>query len=300
MIRKTTTYNQKSASMSTIPNWSSSTIIKSTTTVVLPNSTPTIQSTTIDNSLSSSTIMLSTSTIQSTTTDNSLSSSTIMLSTSTIQSTTTDFLQGSSSTINLSTSTLPHWSSSTIIISTTVGLPKSSSTIQISTYDSEQSSSTIILSTSMIPVTEYAIIISGGIKGSLFRSEGEDNLLGENGERHIELYLRSVEVIYSNGSFWCALPEMTENRYLHSQDGVTACGGVNKNDYSGSVSKTCVSLENQKWTEFSNLRRKRYGHSSLAAEGQIMLLGGMSSPDTSELVSRNNSIEGHNLQHQLW
>ena len=104
---------------------------------------------------------------------------------------------------------------------------------------------------------------------------------------------RSVEVLYSNGTSYCSLPDLPEDRYHHSQAGLTACGGSGTED-------NCVTLTSGQWTQSHTLLHNRAYHSSWAlGDGRVVLIGGSNSPATTEIMSpgSSSSIEGFSLKH---
>ena len=69
--------------------------------------------------------------------------------------------------------------------------------------------------------------------------------------------LRSVEVLHSDGSPWCSLPDLPRSRSHHSQTGLEACGGTTSDfasydddDYnpdSDSTDVTCIHFNGGSW-----------------------------------------------------
>ena len=95
------------------------------------------------------------------------------------------------------------------------------------------------------------IIITGGINGS-----------GA---------LTSVELLKADGSpSSCSLPPLPEGRRVHSQTGLTACGGYDSDD----IKRSCVTLSAGFWTRSHNLVNPRGFHTSWESHQGIMLLGG--------------------------
>ena len=74
-----------------------------------------------------------------------------------------------------------------------------------------------------------AIIVSGGKNADAPSEFGKPGLF-------------SVEVLHSDGSPWCSLPRLTEDRIHHSQTGLEACGGSSESSATSSSSTTCVTL----------------------------------------------------------
>ena len=95
------------------------------------------------------------------------------------------------------------------------------------------------------------IIITGGVNGS-----------GA---------LTSVELLKADGSQTsCSLPQLPEGRRVHSQTGLTACGGYDSDD----IKRSCVTLSGGFWTRSHNLVSPRGFHTSWESHQGIMLLGG--------------------------
>ena len=91
----------------------------------------------------------------------------------------------------------------------------------------------------------------------------------------------SVELLHSDGSPWCSLPDLPESRWDHTQTGLEACGG------GGSATRTtCVRLEAGSWTPSHQLVEQRF-HLSWASPAGTLLMGGILSPQTTELLDAN-------------
>ena len=77
----------------------------------------------------------------------------------------------------------------------------------------------------------------------------------------------SVELLHSDGSPWCSLPDLPESRWDHTQTGLEACGG------GGSATRTtCVRLEAGSWTPSHQLVEQRF-HLSWASPAGTLLMG---------------------------
>ena len=94
--------------------------------------------------------------------------------------------------------------------------------------------------------------------------------------------LSAVEVLHGDGSPWCSLPDLPEDRRSHTQTGLEACGG-----YGSSASSTCVRLEAGSWTPSHQMVEQRRYHSSWASPAGTLLMGGILSPQTTELLDAN-------------
>ena len=94
--------------------------------------------------------------------------------------------------------------------------------------------------------------------------------------------LSSVEVYHPGTNTSCTLPSLPEAISHHTQDGLTQCGGL-----------SCFTLKTDtaQWTKTHNLSQERSIHSSWRRKDQtILLIGGGSSPNTTELVSSSTGI----------
>ena len=121
------------------------------------------------------------------------------------------------------------------------------------------------------------ILVSGGFSGS---SVG-----------------RSVELLHTNGSRICSLPDLPYSRRYHSQTGVTACGGVNDASWS-----TCHTISsNGSWEVSHNLAQARGGHSAWASPLGTILIGAQqhsSGRTTTEILMENgDTVPGFNLDY---
>jgi len=107
----------------------------------------------------------------------------------------------------------------------------------------------------------------------------------------------SAELISTNGTSICQLPQMSQSKESHSQSGLTACGGMG----SGSNPKSCIKFESGSWSTLTdNLVNLRWGHSSwINPDGDILLIGGgVTSKRTSEIVYHNGtSIRSFDLKY---
>merc|ERR1719422_2567823 len=96
----------------------------------------------------------------------------------------------------------------------------------------------------------------------------------------------SVEVYHPGTKTSCSLPSLPEKIGGHSQDGLVQCGGVNSY-------KSCHTLntDTAQWTKTHNLSVRRWGHSSWRTlDGKILVIGGVASNITTELVSDSNGV----------
>ena len=105
-----------------------------------------------------------------------------------------------------------------------------------------------------------------------------------------------AEVLFPNGTSYCALPSPTQSHQCHTQSGLLACG-----DY-GNESKSCTKFEAGYWTSMTNnLLVDRSYHSSWSnQDGNILLIGGSISPTTTEIVYQNGtSIRSFDLEYSI-
>ena len=72
------------------------------------------------------------------------------------------------------------------------------------------------------------------------------------------------------------------------------CGGLFTN-----TSKSCLQFNAGNWTQFQVLQKERFHHSSWKRHtGEIVLMGGRGSLQTSEFVTSNGSIDGFALKYK--
>lgn len=109
----------------------------------------------------------------------------------------------------------------------------------------------------------------------IIMSGGEDIYDGD--DDWDEVPDRSVEVFIPSTGESCFLPSLPDDRLSHTMDKLTICGG---ND----TPKTCLSFTSGKWVTSNNLVEERDGHCSWQTEEGLLVLGGLWSPDTSEIV----------------
>ena len=90
----------------------------------------------------------------------------------------------------------------------------------------------------------------------------------------------SVEILRSDGTPWCSLPELPFHTHTHTQSGLIACGG-------SSNRQSCVTFKDGVWTTSHSLREERREHSAWASPAGVVLLGGANSDPSisSELLS---------------
>ena len=98
--------------------------------------------------------------------------------------------------------------------------------------------------------------------------------------------LSTVEMLYTNGSRICFLPDLPYSRHGHTQTGLTACGG-----WGDSAARTsCHTLSSTgSWEESHSLDKNRREHCAWRAPQGVMLLGSWDSiaRTTSEILLEN-------------
>ena len=110
----------------------------------------------------------------------------------------------------------------------------------------------------------------------------------------------SAELISTNGTSICGLPQMSQSKRVHSQSGLTACGGGGY----GNEKRSCIKFVAGSWTTLNdNLLFERYDHSSwITPDGDILLIGGgsyTSSIISTEIVYQNGtSIRSFDLKYK--
>ena len=94
----------------------------------------------------------------------------------------------------------------------------------------------------------------------------------------------SVELLSSDGTRLCSLPNLPAGRSQHSQTGLVACGGGFSRS---SERKSCVTFAAGRWKKTHTLGQKRYAHTSWASPRGVMIMGGRDSRRTTELLTDN-------------
>ena len=97
----------------------------------------------------------------------------------------------------------------------------------------------------------------------------------------------SVELLSSNGTRLCSLPNLPEKKWQHSQTGVLACGGGSRG--SGSAYKSCFKFTDSRWKKSHTMGTSRYGHTGWASPQGVLLIGGTDtqSQTSAELLTDN-------------
>ena len=94
---------------------------------------------------------------------------------------------------------------------------------------------------------------------------------------------RSVEILRANGSYWCSLPDLPDDRYGrfgHTQSGLVACGGWDRD-----TPTSCLTFSSGLWKTSHQLQHSRYLHSSWMSQHGIVLMGGSGRPTTTEILT---------------
>ena len=100
----------------------------------------------------------------------------------------------------------------------------------------------------------------------------------------------SAEVISTNGTSICGLPQMPISKDRHTQSGLTACGGYGSE-------RNCIKFQSGSWTTLTdNLVYMRYDHSSWVTPDEgILLIGGsffIDGHNETEIVYQNGTNIG--------
>ena len=97
---------------------------------------------------------------------------------------------------------------------------------------------------------------------------------------------KSVEVLHSDGTPWCSLPDLPVARSHHSQTGLLTCGGVS---YKPGPS-SCTKFSGGKWKLSHKFKEERYMHSSWASPRGTVLMGGTATWKTAELLDDTTRV----------
>ena len=94
-----------------------------------------------------------------------------------------------------------------------------------------------------------------------------------------------MEVLHSDGSPWCSLPNLPEERAYHTQNGLEACGGIGLDwDYTTPTLTSCVRFSGGVWSPSHQMVEQRWHHTSWASPAGTLLMGGIPNWDTTELL----------------
>ena len=113
--------------------------------------------------------------------------------------------------------------------------------------------------------------------------------------------LSTVEVLAVDGSFLCSLPDLPNDRRVHTQSGLIVCGGT-----SNVTEKSCVTFSSGIWSQSHTLIHDRGLHSAWYSPAGIMLMGGTNRYDresiyTTEIIGNDDvSHNSYTLRYGLW
>ena len=95
---------------------------------------------------------------------------------------------------------------------------------------------------------------------------------------------RPVEILHANGSYWCSLPNLPDDRYSHTQSGLVTCGG-----YRSDTRTSCLTFSSGQWRTSHQLQHSRYHHSSWMSQHGVVLMGGSTwdSQTTTEMLTED-------------
>ena len=88
--------------------------------------------------------------------------------------------------------------------------------------------------------------------------------------------MKTVEVVFPASGKICPLPDLPQMLRKHTQDGLVLCGAQQDKT-------SCFILSENSWTKSHDLIEERYDHVSWQMEEGILLMGGASTPDSTEL-----------------
>ena len=96
----------------------------------------------------------------------------------------------------------------------------------------------------------------------------------------------SVDLIHTNGTHLCSLPDLPAQRWGHTQNGLVICGGT---DCCVDTRKSCVTFSSGTWQETHTLRKERRHHTSWTSPQGVVMIGGYESgmQTTTELLNDN-------------
>ena len=113
------------------------------------------------------------------------------------------------------------------------------------------------------------------------------------GDSSASASIRSVEILRENGSYWCSLPNLPDVRDQHTQSGLVTCGG-----YHSSTMTSCLTFSSGQWRTSHQLQHRRYFHSSWMSQHGVVLMGGLDSETTTEMLTEDGqSSPSFTLKH---
>ena len=98
---------------------------------------------------------------------------------------------------------------------------------------------------------------------------------------------KSVEVLHSDGTPWCSLPDLPEERSYHAQTGLLACGGVSNEKI---WTTSCFKFSEGKWKPSHKLKKERDSHSSWASPAGTVLMGGVDVESSQNIIGKTTEL----------
>ena len=105
---------------------------------------------------------------------------------------------------------------------------------------------------------------------------------------------KSVEFFRTDGTpLFCIIPDLPDDRRLHTQVGTMLCGGGDTND----MAISCLNFASNSWYVMAfKLKYRRQGHVSWQSRMGLVMIGGFYSENTTELLNNEGSTEYFTLQ----
>ena len=104
---------------------------------------------------------------------------------------------------------------------------------------------------------------------------------------------QSVELLSSNGSWLCYLPNLPDKRRSSfTLTGSLICGGYQS-------LKTCINFSGGRWQQTHRLRQGRHGHTAWASPRGVLLMGAAYIGTTTEFVNGTTTPSLENRRN-LW
>ena len=93
--------------------------------------------------------------------------------------------------------------------------------------------------------------------------------------------MKSVELLYTNGTRRCSLPDLPQNRHYPTQVGLVTCASTE-------APKSCVTLSGGGWKKSHTLKGNGYSQVGWASPQGVLLMGGTIGGGTvTELLLKN-------------
>ena len=132
------------------------------------------------------------------------------------------------------------------------------------------------------------ILVSGGVQFNQGRNAGY-----------------SVELVHTNGTRLCSLPNLPDYRYFHTQTGLTLCGSEKCEQCSipssPTIGTTCLTFflrgGSWAWRQSHKLFYPRRFHSAWKSPQGVVLLGGFDTPISTLRLRGTLSVDLFNLDH---